>query len=98
MTHRYKQDEHSRDDGPSAGIDLTIRLGVVALLLYFTFVLIRPFVGIFIWSVVVTIALYPFYSRLVNWLGGRRRLSAVVLTCLTFATVVGPVSWLALIV
>jgi predicted PurR-regulated permease PerM len=57
-------------------------------------VLIRPFITIAIWSVVLTVALYPVYEWLARCVGGRRRLAAVLLTTLIFLIVVGPVAWL----
>ena len=57
-------------------VELTIRLGVLALLLYWSFVLVQPFITIAIWSAVVTVALYPVYEKLVALFGGRRRLAA----------------------
>jgi predicted PurR-regulated permease PerM len=78
----------------SIWIELTIRIGVLALLLYWSFVLIRPFITIAIWSVVLTVALYPIYEWLVRCLGGRRRLAAVLLTTMIFLIVIGPAAWL----
>ena len=73
-------DEHdpTADDRLTATwIELAIRLAVLGLLLYLAFILVRPFITIAIWSVVLTVALYPAYDRMVGWLGGRRRLAAV---------------------
>ncbi len=86
----------SRDQLTATWVELAIRLGVLALLLYWSFLLIRPFITIMIWSVVLTVALYPAYDWMVARLGGRRRLAAVLLTILTLGVVIGPVTWLAL--
>lgn len=77
-------------------IELALRLSVLALLLYFSLNLIRPFLTIAIWSVVLTVALYPFYERMVDLFGGRRRLAAVILTLLSLFVVIGPATWLVL--
>jgi predicted PurR-regulated permease PerM len=91
------------DHGPSSQdrltatwIELTVRLGVLALLLYVSYLLIQPFVGIALWSVVLTVALYPVYDWMVRRLGGRRRLAAVLLTVVNLLVVIGPATWLAL--
>jgi len=92
-------DEHDPigDDRLTATwIELAIRLAVLGLLLYFAFVLVRPFLTIAIWSVVLTVALYPAYVLMVGWLGGRRRLAAAVLTILGLLILLGPATWLAL--
>jgi len=77
-------------------VELTIRLGVLGLLLYWSFFLVRPFITIAIWSTVLTVALYPVYDWIVERLGGRRRLAAVLLTLLNLLIVIGPAMWLAL--
>ena len=61
---------YSRDQVMETGVELTIRLGVLGLLLFFSFLLVRPFISIAIWSVVLTVALYPVYSSIVDLLGG----------------------------
>jgi predicted PurR-regulated permease PerM len=77
-------------------VQLTIRLGVLGLLLYWSFLLIRPFVTIAVWSAVLTVALYPAYNWMVYWLGGRRRLAAALLTLVCLLVVIGPATWLVL--
>lgn len=86
----------SRDRLMTTWIELTIRLGVLGLFLYWAFVLISPFITIAIWSVVLTAALYPVYDWIVDLLGGRRRLAAALLTLLNLLIVIGPATWLAL--
>jgi predicted PurR-regulated permease PerM len=56
------QDPSIRDQFTATWVELTIRLGVLGLFLYFSFLLVRPFVSIAIWSVVLTVALYPVYD------------------------------------
>jgi len=73
-------DPSRRDQLTAIWVDLTIRLGVLGLLLYLSVTLIRPFITIAIWSVVLTVALYPMYDWMVEGLGGRRRLAAILLT------------------
>jgi predicted PurR-regulated permease PerM len=86
----------SRDQLMATLVDLTIRLAVLALLLYWSFLLIRPFVTIAFWSVVLTVALYPVYDWIVSLLGGRRRLAAALLTLINLVIVIGPATWLVL--
>jgi predicted PurR-regulated permease PerM len=92
-----------RDPGSSATaqltntwVELTIRLGALALLLYLSFMLVRPFITIGLWSVILAVALYPAYERLVRLLGGRRRLAAIAITAFSVLVVIGPATWLAL--
>ena len=45
-------------------IQLAVRLALLAFLLYWSFVLVRPFIPMLAWSMVLTVALYPPY----HWL------------------------------
>ncbi|MCW2272444.1 AI-2E family transporter [Rhodoblastus acidophilus] len=78
------------------GTELAAKLGVLALLLYWSYVLISPFLTIGTWSVVLCVALYPAYERMVRGLGGRRHLAAALLTVLCLIVIIGPATWLAL--
>lgn len=89
-------DAAGRDRLTATWIDLTIRLGVLALLIYWSFVLVSPFITIAIWSVVLSVAIYPVYEWLVRALGGKRRLAAVLLTIVGVLIVIGPATWLIL--
>ena len=54
-----------RDRLTATWVELIIRLGVLGLLLFFAFTLIRPFITMVVWSIVLTVALYPVYDRMV---------------------------------
>jgi predicted PurR-regulated permease PerM len=75
-------------------IQLLIRVGLLALLIIWTFVIIRPFVPILTWSAVLAVAFYPAFSWLARILGDRPKLAAVILTLFTLGVVIGPATWL----
>lgn len=77
-------------------VELGLRLAALALLLYVSVILIRPFVTVIIWSTVLAVALYPFYERVSRIVGGRKRLAAVIVTLISLVIVLGPATWLAL--
>jgi predicted PurR-regulated permease PerM len=77
-------------------IQLVIRLGLLGLLIVWTFLIIRPFVPILTWSAVLAVAFYPAFSWLAKRLGGRPRTAAAILTLVTLGIVLGPAAWLGL--
>lgn len=77
-------------------IQLAVRLGLLAFLLYWSFVLVRPFIPMLAWSMVLTVALYPPYNWLSIHLGNRPKLAAVIITIINLAIVIGPVTWLGI--
>jgi predicted PurR-regulated permease PerM len=84
------------DQTTSSFIEVAIRLGALALLLYWTLLLVSPFISIVIWSAVLSVALYPAFEWISLRLGGRRRLAAALVTILSLLVIIGPASWLAL--
>ncbi len=82
---------------PSAAfVDLAIRLALLGVLAYWSLLLIRPFLTIALWSVVLAVALFPLYDWLADRLGGRRSIAAIFITVLNLLIVLGPVTWLGL--
>ena len=91
--NRFSEASRFRPAGDDL-IHVAIRLGLLALLLYWSFTLVRPFIPILAWALVLAVALYPVYDWLAERLGNRRRLAALVITLASFAVVVGPTIWL----
>jgi len=75
-------------------IQLVIRLGLLAFLLFWAFLIIRPFVPILTWSIVLAVALYPVFILLSRLLGGRPKLAAAIITIINLGIVIGPATWL----
>src|SRR5271168_702269 len=80
----------------SSFIEVAIRLGALALLLYWSLILVQPFISVAIWSAVLTVALYPVFEWTSRQLGGRRRIAAALITLLSLLIIIGPATWLAL--
>ena len=75
-------------------IQLAVRLALLAFLVYWSFVLVRPFIPVLAWSMVLTVALYPPYDWLAIYLGNRPKLAAAIITVSNLLIIIGPVAWL----
>jgi len=62
------------------GAEVAIRIGLLVLLVGWCFVIVRPFIGIIGWAVVMSVALYPTFDRLRTLLGGRTKSAAALMT------------------
>jgi predicted PurR-regulated permease PerM len=71
-------------------VEASIHIGLVALLLCVCLVILRPFVLLIAWGVIVSISVYPWYRKLQRALGGRGGLAAVVCTLLMLAILIVP--------
>jgi predicted PurR-regulated permease PerM len=77
-------------------VDWIIRIGCLAILVYWAFLLILPFLTIMVWSVILAVTLYPVFdwavSRLRLWPG----LAAILITVASLLVIVGPATWLGI--
>ncbi len=101
-------DETTAKQGPSSGerrpivqsaddiFELAVKLGLFFFLVYWSIVLLRPFLSIALWSLILTVTLYPAFSWTARLLGGRRKLAAVLVTALSLLVFTGPIIWLGL--
>jgi predicted PurR-regulated permease PerM len=77
-------------------IQIAIRLVLLAGLIYWSFVLLSPFIPILLWSVVLAVALYPAWDWLSVHLGHRPRIAALLVTLAVLAVFLGPAAWLGI--
>jgi predicted PurR-regulated permease PerM len=72
-------------------LEVSIHVGLLILLVGACVVILRPFIPLMLWGVVIAIAVYPGYRKLQNLLGGRSTLAAVVCTVFLSAVLLVPV-------
>jgi predicted PurR-regulated permease PerM len=72
-----------------------LQIGALVLLLWLCFSIIRPFVGIVVWAVIIAVAVYPLHLSLTGRLGGREKTSAVIFALIGLAIIILPTWFLA---
>lgn len=75
----------------SRAIDVFIHVGMVLLLTAACFYILRPFLSIIAWGIIVAIAVYPIYRKLQVAFGGRAVLPAILVTIALLAILIIPV-------
>ena len=71
-------------------VDILIRLGVLSLLLMWCFDILKPFVLILIWAVVIAIAIYPVHKFFLKVFKGKTILAVIVLTLFMLSVIIIP--------
>ncbi|WP_304197208.1 AI-2E family transporter [Flavobacterium alvei] len=71
-------------------VDIIIRLGVLAVLLMWCFDILKPFVLILIWAVVIAIAIFPVYSFLSKIFRGKKIIAVLILISLMLSIIMVP--------
>ncbi len=72
-----------------------LQIAAVVLLVWICFQIVRPFIAIVVWGVIISVSLYPMHQSLADRLGGREKLSATLISLLGIAIIVVPVFLLA---
>lgn len=76
-------------------LEFALTLTLLALLIGASFVVLRPFITAVLWSIVLVVASWRGYERLVALLRGRRRLAALIATLLLAVVLIAPLALIA---
>lgn len=71
-------------------IEISVRLLVIGIFLFWSFLIISPFVNPIIWASVIAVAIYPVFLKISGWMGGRAKLAVALLTLLALALILIP--------
>jgi predicted PurR-regulated permease PerM len=71
-------------------IEAAIRLGLLMLLAFWCFSIIKPFVLPVMWGVIIAVAIYPVFTKLKAALGGKNKLASVIYTLIALALLITP--------
>jgi len=75
----------------SRAVETSIRLGAVLLLAVWCFNIVAPFIAPIAWGVIIAVAVYPAFCKLVAVSGGRIKTTATLLTLISMLLLIVPV-------
>ena len=82
------------EDFTNRALEVSIHVGLLILLAAACFVILRPFIPLIVWGIIVAIAVYPGYRKLKDVMRGRGGLAAVLCTIVLLAILFVPVALL----
>ena len=92
MTAQNGAVERNRID---LALEASIHIGLAVLLTTACLLILRPFVPLVTWGVIIAVAVYPRFKRLEAKLGGRGMLAAAIFTLVSLTLLIVPVVLLA---
>lgn len=75
-------------------IDLILKVGSLALVVFLCFKILKPFLSILLWGLIIAIIIFPLFSKLRVWLGNRNKLTSILIMVVALAILVFPSIWL----
>jgi len=83
---------NSSENSPtSLAIEIAIRLGVIFLILAWCLQILTPFIGLIAWGAIIAVAIYKPFLKLVDKLGGRKKLAVTLIAVGSIAAILVPV-------
>jgi predicted PurR-regulated permease PerM len=79
-----------KDEFMSRTIEAALKLAVIAAIVATCFMIIKPFVPIVLWSIIIAVSLRPLQDKLATAMGGRGKLAAVLITLGGLALIILP--------
>jgi predicted PurR-regulated permease PerM len=71
-------------------IDTAIRISLVALLAYWSFLICKPFVVLLIWSIIIAVAIFPLFKKFETLFGEQKKLALILFTLLLLSILIVP--------
>ncbi len=71
--------ENNSESHYTRAIYTFLRISFVALIVYWSYLIVKPFILITVWSIILSIAIYPLFKWMARKLGGREKLTALIL-------------------
>ena len=76
------------------GVDLAIRLSLLAVIVVSCFNIFRPFLTPVVWAIIIAVALFPVFVKLKKLVGGKNRLAGVIFIVVSLALILVPTWYL----
>jgi len=83
--------EQSQGTPTTLAIEIAIRLGLIFLILAWCLQILTPFIGLIAWGGIIAVAIYKPFQKLVEKLGGRKKLAVTLIVVLSIAAILIPV-------
>jgi predicted PurR-regulated permease PerM len=71
-------------------LEISIQIGLLALLVIGCLLILRPFIPLIVWGIIIAIASYPAFQKLQHVLKGRGALAAALWTLPLLAVLIAP--------
>jgi len=71
-------------------INTAIRIGFIALLFVMSYLILKPFIGLVLWSIIIAVALFPLHKQFSKILGNKEKLSATLIVIIGISLMIIP--------
>ncbi len=85
-----KNEQVKEETSIRRSINTALRIGFIGLLLVGSYLILKPFLAVVLWGIIIAVAIFPLHKRFSRILGNRGKLSATLLVLIGIALLVVP--------
>lgn len=71
-------------------ISASLRIGFVAFLFFLSYIILKPFLLMVVWGIIIAMGIYPMFKKLSSMLGNKDKLASIIITLSALAIIVVP--------
>ena len=94
MPDEKAPERQPQDSILKTAVDLTLKIGLLLLVIFFCFKILLPFVNILLWAMIIAIIIFPLYEKLGRYFGRRKKIASIIITVVILAILLIPSYWL----
>lgn len=85
-----KTEEFNDEKHYQRNINLVLRIGFIALLFVGSYLILKPFLAMVLWGIIIAVAIFPMHKKFSKVLGNREKLSATLIVFMGISLLVIP--------
>ncbi len=82
--------QHNNEEYFNKVVTASLRIGFVAMLFVLSYVILKPFLIMVVWSIIIAVGIYPLFQKLSKKLGNKGKLAATILVVSALAIIIVP--------
>ncbi len=82
--------QFSDKDLSKRAVLIALRISFVAFLFLLSYLILKPFLLMVVWGIIIAVGVFPIFSRLSKILGNKDKLSSIILTLTALALIITP--------
>ena len=88
----YKMKSNNTSNFLNQPIEGLLRISVLGIIVIWSYFILKPFLVLLVWSLIISVALYPTHLKLTKKLGNRSVISSAVITLLLIVVIILPIT------
>jgi len=94
MAKKLNNPDKQGNNYVNIAIDLILKVGSLFLVIFLCLKILKPFISILIWGLIIAIILFPLFQKMNGWFGKRNKLSSLIITLVFLSLLILPSIWL----